>query len=120
MITSDTTAAAPTERTSSEPDPDALATAVQSCPAVARLSGGMAGEVATYLPGRRVTGVRIRPDEVQINVVGRYEHTVVEMADQVRTAVRPLVGDRPISIEIDDITVPGEPDDSEDGRATTG
>ena len=96
MTTSDTTAAPASTQTSTDPDPDAVAEAVQSCPAIARLSGGLAGEVATYLPGRRVTGVRIRTGEVQINVVGLYEHSVDEMAEQVRTAVRPLVGDRPI------------------------
>ena len=52
-------------------DPDAVSAAALSCSQVARLSGGLAGEVATYLPGRRVAGIRIGDDEVEVHIVAR-------------------------------------------------
>ena len=52
-------------------DADAIAAAVLACPSVAGLGGGPAGAVATYLPGRRVTGVRVRPDGPAGQVGGR-------------------------------------------------
>ena len=38
---------------------DVVAAAVRSVPGVAGLHAGMFGEVGTYLPGRRVAGIRI-------------------------------------------------------------
>ena len=49
-----------------EPDPQAIATAVEACRSVSRLSGGIAGEAASYLPGKRVNGVRVRPGGVAV------------------------------------------------------
>lgn len=96
--------------TSSEPpeqaDVDAIAAAVSACPLVARLSAGRVGEVATYLPGRRVAGVRVGADAVTVHVVARYGPTMTEVADQVRTAVSALTGGRPVHVGIDDIDVP--------------
>src|SRR4051812_17808760 len=54
------------------PDPDAIVAAIATCPSVSGLSGGIAGEVATYLPGRRVAGVRAAPGEVEVHVIARY------------------------------------------------
>lgn len=89
----------------SGPDPDLIAAAVSGCALVARLSGGLAGEVATYLPGRRVTGVRVGLDRVSVHVVGRYGPPVAEIAGQVQDAVRPLAGDRTIEVVVDDLDV---------------
>ncbi|MFC7759975.1 hypothetical protein ACFQY4_19605 [Catellatospora bangladeshensis] len=46
-------------------DVDAVAGAARACPGVDDLLGGFP-EVATYLPGRRVTGVRITDDTVEL------------------------------------------------------
>ena len=89
-----------------EPDPDAIATAVLACPEVAGLSGGLVGEVATYLPGRRVTGVRMAPPGVEVSVVGRYGPTVAEIAAAVRDAVRRVAGSRPVDVVIADLAPP--------------
>ncbi|MGF0115039.1 hypothetical protein ACQFYA_01775 [Promicromonospora sp. Marseille-Q5078] len=43
--------------------------AVLTVPGVARLSGGVLGEVATYLPGDRIAGVRFDDDDVHVHVV---------------------------------------------------
>lgn len=94
------------------PDPDAVAAAVLACPYVARLSGGRFGEVATYLPGRRVTGVRITPSGFGVSVVARYGPTATEIAAQVRGAVRAVVGPGPVDVQIDDLDLP-QPVDTE-------
>lgn len=86
---------------------DAVAAAVVACPNVARLSGGALGEVATYLPGRRVLGVRVDDDAVQVHIVGRYGPTVDEIAAEVRAAVRAVLGARPVAVGVDDLDVSG-------------
>lgn len=92
------------------PDPEVLAALVQQCPAVAGLHGGQFGEVATYLPSRRVRGVRVGEREVEIHVIGRYPATMHDIAAQVRAAVTAHADGRAISIAIDDLALPGEPD----------
>lgn len=98
-------------------DADRIAVATLSCPAVARLHGGRFGEVATYLPGRRIGGVRLRstPDgdpagvQVEVHVVGRYPAAVAEIADQVRTALRPIVGSARVDVVVGDYAGETEP-----------
>lgn len=87
------------------PDPDALVAAVLACPHVAAMSGGVLGEVATYLPGRRVRGIRIRPDEVAVHVIGVYGPAVREIVAQVMTAVAPLTRGNALSVQVDDLAV---------------
>jgi hypothetical protein len=90
-----------------EPDPDAIAAAALACSMVAGLSGGVAGEVATYLPGRRVPGVRIDDATVTVHVVGRYGPTMVEISNEVTLAVTPLAGGRQVGVVIEDLALPG-------------
>lgn len=88
-----------------EPDPDAIAAAVVACPSVAGLSGGAVGAVATYLPGRRVTGLRIEAATVSVHVVGRYGPTMTEIGGQVARAVTPLAGGRQVAVVIEDLHI---------------
>lgn len=88
-------------------DPDSIAAAVVACSAVAGLSGGVAGEVATYLPGRRVTGLRIDDTTVTVHVVGRFGPTMTEISNQVTRAVTPLAGGRMVGVVIEDLEVGG-------------
>ena len=53
------------------PSPRRSSAAVLSVPDVHDLHGGAFGEVATYLPGRRVPGVRLTDDGVELHVVTR-------------------------------------------------
>lgn len=85
-------------------DPDLLATLVLGCPAVAGLSAGPFGAAATYLPGRRVVGVRLDPTTVEVHVVARYGPTVLELAGQIRAALAGRVGGRQIDIVVQDLT----------------
>lgn len=90
----------------SGPDPDVVAAAAVACPLVARLSAGRFGEVASYLPGRRVLGVRVGADRVQVNVVAWYGPTTAEIGDQVRAAVHRVTGGCPVDVVIDDVEAP--------------
>lgn len=87
---------------------DAVAAAVLRCPDVVALSGGRIGEVATYLPGRRVAGVRVGADgALTVHVVGRYGPTVGQIAAQVRAAVVAAVGPVTVDVGVDDLVVDG-------------
>ncbi|MEU4538811.1 hypothetical protein AB0G15_28575 [Streptosporangium sp. NPDC023825] len=77
-----------------------IADAVRRCPDVVDLSGGPFGTVATYLPGERLAGVALRENEVEVSVVVRLGRPLPEIADGVRAAVAPMVGDRPVNVHI--------------------
>lgn len=95
-----------TRTTAAEALAATIADAVLGCESVAGLSGGRLGEVATYLPGRRLTGVAVRPDELVVSVIAKW--LPLEMVDaQLRAALTPLAAGRPLSIRIDDIEIPG-------------
>jgi uncharacterized alkaline shock family protein YloU len=85
---------------------DRIAAAVTSCPDVAGLTQVPGMPVATYLPGRTVSGVAVRPAEVEICVVARYGPPLPQVAAQVRQAVEPLVPGRVVDVVIADITAP--------------
>ena len=83
---------------------DLIVSAVSGCPDVAGLTQLPGLPVATYLPGRTVSGVAVRPGEVQVCVVARYGLPLPEIAAQVRQAVAPLVPGRMVNVVIADIT----------------
>lgn len=86
---------------------DRIAAAVTACPGVARLADpGVAGHLATYLPGRRVTGVRAGPDGLEVAVVARWGVPIPELADGVRAAVEPVVGAVPVQVHVVDVEEP--------------
>lgn len=85
---------------------DSIALAVLACPGVAALSGGLVGEVATYLPGRRVMGVRVRDTGVTVAVVARWTTTVPALVGQVRLAVSTARPGLPVDVSVDDIELP--------------
>ena len=89
-----------------QPDADAVAAATLGCPGVVAMSGGVAGEVATYLPGRRVSGVRIGATTVSVHVVADYGLVLADLADAVRRAVAPLAAGRQVTVAIDDLRLP--------------
>ena len=87
-------------------DADLVAERAAQCRSVARLGSGMFGEVATYLPGRRVLGVRLADGHVEVHVVARWDIPIPEVAAEVRQAVGPLVGGLPINVCVDDVDLP--------------
>jgi hypothetical protein len=87
-------------------DLDAVADAVRSCGSVSDLSSGPSGTVATYLPGRKVPGVRMLDGEVEIHVVARWDAPVARVAEEIRKAVIPHVGATAITVYVDDVEDP--------------
>jgi hypothetical protein len=98
----------------SPPDPAALAervaAAVTAHPAVAGLHGGLYGAVATYLPGRKLVGVRIgEGDEpVEVAVVLRADRPIPDVVRALRRQVSVLCGGAAVDITVADIVLPGE------------
>ncbi|MEP6854803.1 MAG: Asp23/Gls24 family envelope stress response protein [Pedococcus sp.] len=86
---------------------DLVAAAVLSVPGVAGLHTGSFGEVATYLPGRRVNGVRLREDATEVHVTLVYGTPVLETAEMIRSAVTPLVT-TPVEVSVEDIVPAGQ------------
>jgi hypothetical protein len=93
----------PSAASGSDKKAEQIAAAVGASPEVASLSGGRLGGVGTYLPGRRVTGVVIRDDELEVHVVGRFGVPVAEIAAAVRRAVEPYADDRTVHVIIEDL-----------------
>lgn len=87
-------------------DVEVIAGVVAACPSVARLYPGRASEVATYLPGRRVEGVRVADDELEVHVVAAWDVPLPQVADEVRGAATPLSEGLPVAVFIDDVDVP--------------
>jgi hypothetical protein len=85
---------------------DQIAAAVLGCPDVAGLTQIPGIPVATYLPGRTLSGVAVRAGQVEVCVIARYGLPLQEIAAQVRQAVAPLVTDRVVDVVIADITSP--------------
>lgn len=84
---------------------DRLEAAVLAVDGVEGLHAGVLGEVATYLPGRRVGGLRLRDGGCEVHVVLGFASPVVETADRVRDAVRGLV-DGPVDVTVEDVAPP--------------
>ena len=79
-----------------------IALAALSVTGVYELHSGSFGEVATYLPGRRVEGVRIRDDHVEVHLVLVWGFPVLETAERVRAVVSPIAGRR-VDVVVQDV-----------------
>jgi hypothetical protein len=84
---------------------DDIAAAALTVTDVMRLHAGRFGEVATYLPGRRVTGVRLGDDLIEVHVVVAGQVPIPETGRQIRAALAALVA-TPVHVHIEDIDVP--------------
>jgi hypothetical protein len=86
-----------------------VASTVLGIPGVVRLHPGAVGEVATYLPGRRVIGVRQAGSEVEVHVVLRCPPPLPGSAEAIRSAVTAL-GALRVDVVIEDVvTADGDP-----------
>ena len=81
-----------------------VATTALAVPGVAGLHDGAFGEVATYLPGRRIDGVRLRPDHCEVHLVLVWGAPVLATADAVRVAVSSITGSR-VDITVQDVVL---------------
>jgi uncharacterized alkaline shock family protein YloU len=85
---------------------DDVAAAVQACPGVSGLDGGRFGEVASYLPGRRVQGVAVRTYSVTVQVRSRWGVSAPDLLSQITAALTPLIGVRRVEVVVADIDEP--------------
>ena len=94
--------------TTTEALAERVAAAVAAHPAVAGLHGGEFGVVATYLPGRRVIGVRIgEGDEpVEVAVVIHFGHRIPDVVRALRSEVSALCDGAPVDIYVADVADP--------------
>ncbi|WP_211247827.1 hypothetical protein [Cryptosporangium arvum] len=81
---------------------DDLAVLVRAVPGVVRLHPGRFGEVATYLPGRRVTGIKLGDHRVEVHVVLAVDAPIRRTAQLIHDAVTPLVA-RPVHVFVEDV-----------------
>lgn len=97
-----------------EPDlAEVVRDAVLAAPGVVALHPGPFGEVGTYLPGRRVAGVRITEDEVEVHVVAALDRPVLRTTAAVIAALADLppstgLADRPAHVVVGDVADPAE------------
>ncbi|WP_328291264.1 hypothetical protein OG218_00585 [Kineococcus sp. NBC_00420] len=84
---------------------DQVAALVLAVPGVVELHPGRFGEVATYLPGRRVAGVKLRDDVVEVHVVAAFDTPLRAVAQQIHAVVAAVVT-APVQVFIEDLTAP--------------
>ena len=88
-------------------DVDAVAATVAGCPSVAHLvQGGPGEQVATFLPGRRVGGVRVTDETLEVHIATRWDVPIPMAAAEVRSALAGLAGTRSITVAVDDVDDP--------------
>ncbi len=82
---------------------DTVASITLSVAGVSALHPGDFGEIATYLPGRRIVGIRIHADVCEIHISVEYPSDVHAVARAVRDAVGPHVS-VPLVVPVEDVT----------------
>ncbi|MFI8566336.1 Asp23/Gls24 family envelope stress response protein [Rhodococcus sp. NPDC078407] len=79
-----------------------IADAVLAVDGVVGLHGGMFGEAATYLPGRRIAGIRSGENGTEVHVTLEFGVAVRDTADAVRRTVAAMV-DGPVHVTVEDV-----------------
>jgi hypothetical protein len=96
--------------------PDAIAETARTVAAAAlaidgvhALYGGPFGEIATYVPGERVSGVRIGTEHGELHIVGDMKRNLRDVAEDARAAAEKLAG-MPFVVTVADVYVetPGD------------
>jgi hypothetical protein len=90
-------------------DIDAVHAAIAGCPGVSSVGSGTVASLTTYLPGRRVSGIRVNPDSLEIEIVALWGASVGELNTRIRQALAPLVSHRRLDITVADIDLPASP-----------
>ena len=83
---------------------DDIAALVLAVPDVTRLHAGRFGEVATYLPGRRITGIRLGDDLIEVHVVVAGQVPIRVTAQLIHAAVATVVA-TPVHVFVEDVAV---------------
>ncbi|MGB8381343.1 MAG: hypothetical protein WCG47_08850 [Dermatophilaceae bacterium] len=88
---------------------DAVAATVLACPGVSSLHGGGPRPLATYLPGRRVAGVRLDEQRIQLSVTVSPGSRVPDLVASIRASLAGLARGRPVDVHVADIQDPPLP-----------
>ncbi|WP_232663075.1 hypothetical protein [Pseudonocardia sp. TRM90224] len=101
---------------------EALAAAVLSHPGVVRLDGGPFGTVASYLPGRRLVGVRVGEgaEPVELALVAALGTPLQRLADELGAIVRGLLGPVRVEVTVTDVAPRVEPVATASGHGVMG
>lgn len=88
-----------------------VAAAVGAVSGVAELHGGTYGDIATYLPGRRLAGVRVgrAGEPVEVAFVVALDRPIPAVVADVRRAVAAVCGGRPVDVTVADVVEVAEP-----------
>lgn len=86
---------------------DQIAQAVCATPGVHTLHAGGAGQVATYLPGRRVGGIRAVGNGYDVHVTLAWGFPVVATGEAVRSAVQAVTPGR-VDVTVEDVAPPAQ------------
>lgn len=73
-------------------DLTAVANAVLDVDGVAGLHGGLHGTIATYLPGRRLSGLRVDDEQAHVHLALFEGHDLGAVAESVRRVVADRLG----------------------------
>lgn len=84
---------------------DAVQAAALGVRGVAGMHGGAFGEAATYLPGRTVKGVQLRPGEAIVHVILAWDAPAQKTAERVRAAVTAITHTR-VDVVVEDVAAP--------------
>ena len=87
---------------------EVVAAVVLAVPGVVRLHGGPFGGLGTYLPGRRVTGVRVDDGGTEVHVVVTATQPVAATAARIQRAVS-AVAPMPVRVHVEDLDEPVVP-----------
>lgn len=87
---------------------ESIRTAVLATPGVAAMGGGRLVEAATYWVNRKVMGVVIHPDAIEVHIVVRYPEglPVTELDGRLRARLEPLAAGRRTDIVFEDLVIP--------------
>ena len=96
-----------------------IADVVLAVPGVVDLHSGLFGEVATYLPGGRVSGVSLDDDSGRVHLVVDIHHDLRSVAHEAAVAASEVAG-FPISVTIEDIALATDTPATETASIDTG
>lgn len=99
----------------------AVAAAALAIDGVHALYGGPFGEIATYAPGERISGVRIGTENGELHIVGVLNRNLRDVAEDARAAAEKLAG-IPFVVTVADVHVgrPGGAALSDETSGTAG
>jgi hypothetical protein len=88
-------------------DVDAIVVALSKVPGVRGVGTAQPGAAATYLPGRRVQGVRVEDDRITVEVCVAWDTSAAKLEASAHKALKRLTADRAVHLVITDIEPPG-------------